>query len=86
VDRGITYWPFTDRGRAGDHPNYGKRTAAAVQCIGRLCLDRVLDKEVAVAGHHLLLAHRALLPLAKRFVELAAGRTATRAYSGAGRE
>jgi hypothetical protein len=29
--------PFTGRGRADDHSNYGKRSAAAVQCSG-LCL------------------------------------------------
>ena len=32
--------PFTGRGRADDHPNYGKRPAAAVQCSGGLSRGR----------------------------------------------
>jgi hypothetical protein len=43
--------PFTGRGRADDHSNHGKRSAAAVQCSGGLFSGRfAVDTELRAQG------------------------------------
>jgi len=49
-----------------------------IDCHEMLVRNRVIGEEIAVTGHHLLPANRALLTLAERLVQLPPGRGTTR--------